>query len=100
MPTTDEPTESQEDLFAEETPTPPRGSSLSASAELAGQEAAPLPPTPVARQPSMSDVVAPLPKVKIPEPIKVDPFFRDPECHEQGRHRANCNCKGDARKPI
>jgi hypothetical protein len=31
-----------------------------------------------------------------PSPV----FERDPLCAEQGRHRPNCDCKGDARKPI
>jgi predicted metal-dependent hydrolase len=27
-------------------------------------------------------------------------FHRDPKCDEQRRHRANCDCRGDARLPI
>lgn len=26
--------------------------------------------------------------------------YRDPQCAEMGRHRPNCDCVGDARKPI
>lgn len=38
---------------------------------------------------------------RLPDPPKApDPFVRDPECAELHRHRPNCDCKGDARKPI
>ncbi len=40
---------------------------------------------------------APKPAPAAPAPV---PFFRDPECAELNRHRPNCDCKGDARKPI
>lgn len=31
-------------------------------------------------------------------PAHVDAFYRDPQC--RWKHRRNCDCKGDARKPI
>lgn len=58
------------------------GAPSSSGGKSAREEATPLPPTPVASPPPIEESCV------------------DPICVEQGRHRANCDCKGSARGPI